>query len=280
MKEANIKELQTVATRIRKNAIRAVAAAGSGHPGGSLSAADILAVLYFNEMNINPNDPTWEDRDRFVLSKGHATPGLYGTLSARGYFSEDLLDGFRQADSKLQGHPALGKIPGVDMSTGSLGQGLSAANGMALAGKLDQKNYRVYAILGDGELQEGQVWEAAMTTAHYKLDNLCIFIDYNGLQIDGDVHTVMNPSPIDKKFEAFGWNVISIDGHNYEEILGALQQAKEMKEKPTAIIAKTIKGQGVSFMENDYTWHGTAPNAEQAAQAFKELDEKLKELGA
>lgn len=271
-------ELQKIATKIRKNAIRAVAAAGSGHPGGSLSAADILTVLYFDEMNINLNNPTWEDRDRFVLSKGHATPGLYGTLSERGYFEEALLDSFRQVDSILQGHPALGKIPGVDMSTGSLGQGLSAANGMALAAKLDNKQYRVYAILGDGELQEGQVWEAAMTAAHYQLDNVCIFIDFNGLQIDGDIETVMNPCPIDDKFKAFGWNVININGHDYSQIIDALAMAKKTKGKPTAIIAKTVKGKGVSFMENDYAWHGTAPNAEQTKKANEELDQLLQKL--
>ncbi|MDU5106833.1 transketolase [Clostridium sp.] len=267
----NIEELKNIANDIRIDIVDMVATAKSGHPGGSLSVTDILTVLYFHEMNIRSNEPKWEDRDRLVLSKGHAAPALYAVLSKRGYFPKEELKTLRKFKSKLQGHPDMKKTLGVDMSTGSLGQGLSAANGMALAGKLDKKDYRVYAILGDGELQEGQVWEAAMSSAHYKLDNLVAFVDFNGLQIDGSNEEVMNVSPVDKKFEAFGWNVLVIDGHNFEEIKNALDKAKEVKERPTAIIAKTVKGKGVSFMENQSSWHGTAPNEEQRKQALSEL---------
>lgn len=271
-------KLAIKATKIRKHAIDAVFSAGSGHPGGSLSIADILSVLYFEEMNVKPEAPNCPDRDRLVLSKGHCTPALYGALAEKGFFNVEELKTFRQVDSRLQGHPVLHKVPGVDMSTGSLGQGISAAGGMALAGKVDKKDYRVYAILGDGELQEGQVWEAAMFIAHYKLDNLTAFVDFNGLQIDGDITKVMNPNPIDEKFKAFGWHVITIDGHDYDQIRAAIKEAKETKERPTAIVAKTIKGRGVSFMENEAMWHGQAPNKEQYEQAMAELDAKLKEL--
>lgn len=267
----NLERLKETANNIRINIVDMVSEAKSGHPGGSLSVADILTVLYFEEMNIKTDEPKWEDRDRLVLSKGHAAPALYAVLAERGYFPIEELKTLRKFKSNLQGHPDMKKALGVDMSTGSLGQGLSAANGMAIAGKLDKKNYRVYAVLGDGEIQEGQIWEAAMSAAHYKLDNLVAFVDYNGLQIDGSNEEVMNVSPVDKKFEAFGWNVIVIDGHNMEEIKNALDKAREVKGMPTAIIAKTVKGKGVSFMENQSSWHGTAPNAEQRVQALTEL---------
>lgn len=267
----NTNELRTVANNVRINIIEMLAESKSGHPGGSLSIADILTVLYFDEMNINPENPKDEDRDRFVLSKGHAAPALYAVLAERGYFNKENLQTLRKFKSILQGHPDMKKTPGVDMSTGSLGQGLSVANGMAMAGKLDKKDYRVYTAIGDGELQEGQIWEAAMSSAHYKLNNLTAFVDFNGLQIDGSNEEVMNVKPIDKKFEAFGWNVLVIDGHNLEEIQDALRKAKEYKDGPTAIIAKTIKGKGVSFMENQASWHGAAPNEEQKNQALKEL---------
>lgn len=273
MNKYKVEELKKIAAQVRKNAIEAVYNANSGHPGGSLSAADILTVLYFDEMNIDPKDPKKEDRDRFVLSKGHCTPALYGTLAERGFFSKGELKKFRSIDSYLQGHPDMKGVPGVDMSTGSLGQGISAANGMAVAAKLNKKDYRVYAVLGDGELEEGQVWEAAMFAAHYKLDNLTIFVDFNGLQIDGEIEKVMSPLPIDKKFEAFGWNVIVIDGHDLEAIRNAIDSGKNTKGKPTAVIAKTVKGKGVSFMENESKWHGNAPNKEQYEQAIKELSE-------
>ncbi len=268
----NIERLKDIAKDIRIDIVNMVAAAKSGHPGGSLSVTDILTFLYFEEMNIRTNEPRWEDRDRFVLSKGHAAPALYAVLANKGYFPREELKTLRKFKSHLQGHPDMKKTLGVDMSTGSLGQGLSAANGMALAGKLDKKDYRVYTVLGDGELQEGQVWEAAMSAAHYKLDNLVAFVDYNGLQIDGSNEEVMNVSPVDKKFEAFGWNVLVIDGHNFEEIKNALDKAKEVKGMPTAIIAKTVKGKGVSFMENQAAWHGTAPNEEQRVQALSDLE--------
>ena len=251
--------------------VKEVYYAQSGHPGGSLSIADILAVLYFKEMKIDPKNPKDENRDRFVLSKGHCSPALYATLALKGFFSMDELKNFRNINSILQGHPDMKKIPGVDMSTGSLGQGLSAANGMAIAGKLDKKDYRVYAILGDGEIEEGQVWEAAMASAKYKLDNLCIFIDNNNLQIDGTIDKIINPYPIDKKFESFGFYVININGNDTKEIEEALNKAKQIKGKPTAIIAKTIKGKGVSFMENSVGWHGKAPNEEEYKMALKEL---------
>lgn len=274
----NNTELELTAYKIRRDAVTAVHSAASGHPGGSLSIADILAVLYFDEMNIDPNNPKNPDRDRFVLSKGHCAPALYGALAERGFFSVEDIKTFRHVDSYLQGHPDMKGVPGVDMSTGSLGQGICAANGMALAAKLDGKSYRVYTILGDGELEEGQVWEAAMFAPHYKLDNLTTFVDFNGLQIDGDITKVMNPTPIDKKFEAFGWNVITINAHDMDEIKNAIAAAKATKGKPTVIIAKSIKGKGVSYMENQASWHGSAPNDEQYEQAMKELDAKIKEL--
>ncbi|KYH28471.1 MULTISPECIES: transketolase [Clostridium] len=267
----DIGELKKVANSIRKDIVTMLTESGSGHPGGSLSAADILTVLYFKEMNINPEKPHDPDRDRFVLSKGHAAPVLYSTLAERGFFNKEELMGLRKLGSMLQGHPNMNYVPGVDMSTGSLGQGISTAVGMALAGKLDKKDYRVFALLGDGELEEGQVWEASMAAAHYKLDNLIAFVDYNNLQIDGRIQDVMSPDPIDKKFEAFGWHVIKIDGHNYEEIIAAIEEAKNTKGKPTMIVAKTIKGKGVSFMEDEASWHGTAPNKEQCELALKEL---------
>ena len=264
-------ELAKKALKIRRNIVNMIYMASSGHPGGALSLTDILTVLYFTEMNVDPMDPKKEDRDRFVLSKGHASAALYATLAERGFFPAEELVGFRKLDSMLQGHPDMKHIPGVDMSTGSLGQGLSAANGMALAGKLDEKDYRVYCALGDGEIEEGQVWEAAMSSSKYKLDNLCIIVDNNNLQIDGTVEHVMSPYPIDKKFEDFGFHVINIDGHDYKQIINAFEEAKKVKDKPTAIIAKTIKGKGVSFMENQAGWHGKAPNEEQLAQAMQDL---------
>ena len=276
----NNTQLELIAYRIRRHAVTAVYSAASGLPGGSLSIADILSVLYFDEMNVNPADAKNADRDRFVLSKGHCAPALYGALAEKGFIPADDIATFRRADSYLQGHPDMKGVPGVDMSTGSLGQGICAANGMALAGKLDNKDYRVYSILGDGELEEGQVWEAAMFAAHYKLDNLTAFVDFNGLQIDGDITEVMNPTPIDKKFEAFGWNVLCIDAHNYDEIKDAIAKAKATKGKPTVIIAKSVKGKGVSYMENQASWHGSAPNKEQYDIAVSELDAKIKELEA
>lgn len=270
--------LEKNAYKIRKHALEAVYSASSGHPGGSLSIADILSVLYFDEMNVDVKNPKDENRDRFVLSKGHCAPALYGALAEKGFFPVEDIKTFRRIDSYLQGHPDMKGVPGVDMSTGSLGQGVCAANGMALAGKLDKKDYRVYAILGDGELEEGQVWEAAMFAPHYKLDNITIFVDFNGLQIDGDISKVMSPLPIDEKFKAFGWNVVVIDAHNYDEIKEAIKIAKSTKGKPTAVIAKSVKGKGVSFMENEASWHGAAPNKEQYEQAISELDAHLKEL--
>ena len=258
------------ATRIRMSILKQVYEAQSGHPGGSLSATDILTVLYFNVMDINENNVTSNQRDRFVLSKGHASPLLYATLYEKGLLKEDLAS-FRKINSKLQGHPNMNYIDGVDMSTGSLGQGISTACGMALANKIDALPYRVYTLLGDGECEEGEVWEAAMFAAHYQLDNLCAIVDFNGLQIDGDIHTVMNPTPIDEKFKAFGWHVISIDGHNYEQIEQAFHEAENTKGNPTMILAHTIKGKGVSFMENNDVWHGAAPNKEQYETAIKEL---------
>ena len=276
----NNKELELIAYKIRKHALIGVHSAKSGHPGGSLSIAEILSVLYFDEMNVDANNPKNPDRDRFVLSKGHCAPALYGALAEKGYFPKEDIRTLRQADSYLQGHPDMKHIPGVDMSTGSLGQGICAANGMALAAKLDGKSYRVYAILGDGECEEGQVWEAAMFASHYKLDNLTAFVDFNGLQIDGDITKVMNPTPFDQKFKSFGWNVITIDAHNVGEIKSAIESAKNCKGKPTVIIAKSVKGKGVSFMENNAAWHGSAPNDEQFETAMKELDSKITELEA
>ncbi len=271
-------QLTKTSTQVRKGIITAVSSAGSGHPGGSLSIADILTYLYFKEMNIDPQNPQNPDRDRLVLSKGHCTPALYATLAHRGFFPVDDLKTFRQADSYLEGHPNMNKVPGVDMSTGSLGQGISAAVGMALNGKIDKKEYRVYSILGDGELEEGEVWEAAMAAAHYKLDNLTAFVDYNRLQIDGKITDVMNPEPIADKFEAFGWNVITINAHDFDEIESAVEQAKSFKGKPTVIVAHSVKGKGVSYMENQASWHGNAPKKEQAEQALKELDDYLASL--
>lgn len=266
-------ELQKTAVEVRKGIIEGVHSAKAGHPGGSLSAADIFTYLYFEEMNIDPKNPTMEGRDRFVLSKGHTAPGLYSTLANRGYFPvEDLLT-LRHTGSYLQGHPDMKHIPGVDMSSGSLGQGLSAAVGMALAGKLDGKNYRVYALLGDGEIQEGQIWEAAMFAGHRKLDNLTVIVDNNNLQIDGPVDQVCSPYPIDKKFEAFNFHVINVDdGNDMDRLRAAFEEAKTVTGKPVAIIAKTVKGKGVSFMENQASWHGAAPNDEQYAVAMADLE--------
>ncbi len=271
MNEARIIELKNIANNVRIGIIDATHAAKSGHPGGSLSIADILTYLYFEKMNIDPLNPKMENRDRFVLSKGHTAPGLYSTLAHRGFFPVEDLVTLRKIDSYLQGHPDMQKVPGVDMSTGSLGLGISAACGMALAGKIDNKDYRVYTIIGDGESEEGQVWEASMFASHYKLDNLCVILDLNGLQIDGPITEVMNPTPHDKKFEAFGFHVITIDGHNFNEIEAAFAEAEATKGQPTVIIAKTTKGKDVSFMENSVNWHGAAPNDEQHAQAIAEL---------
>lgn len=270
-KKIEIKNLEEISRNIRRNIIEMVYSASSGHPGGSLSITDILTVLYFYEMNVNIDNPKDEDRDRLVLSKGHCSPALYAVLAEKGYFPKEDLKTFRKIDSYLQGHPDMKKIPGVDMSSGSLGQGLSVSNGMALAGKLDKKDYRVYCIIGDGEIEEGEVWEAAMTSSHYKLDNLCVIVDNNNLQIDGKINEVMSPYPIDKKFESFGFNVININGHDFNEIITALETAKKIKEKPTVIIAKTIKGKGISYMENEASWHGKAPNEEQYNIAIEEL---------
>lgn len=264
--------LKKTANEIRKGIVTAVHSAKSGHPGGSLSAADILTYLYFEEMNIDPENPKKEDRDRFVLSKGHIAPGLYSTLAHRGFFPVEDLKTFRHVGSYLQGHPDMKHIPGVDMSSGSLGQGVSAAVGMALSAKLDNASYRVYTLLGDGEIQEGQVWEAAMFAGARKLDNLTVIVDNNGLQIDGDIADVCSPYPIADKFKAFNFNVVEIDAHDFEQIDAAFKKAKETKGMPTAIIAKSIKGKGVSFMENQVGWHGTAPNDEQYAQAMADLE--------
>ena len=276
-KENFYNEIEEKAINIRRNIVEMVYMASSGHPGGALSIADILTVLYFTEMEISPLNPKDENRDRFILSKGHASPALYATLVERGFIKKDELRKFRSINSLLQGHPDMKNIPGVDMTTGSLGQGLSAANGMALAGKLDKKDYRVYCLLGDGEIEEGQVWEAAMTAGHYKLDNLCVIVDNNNLQIDGVISEVMSPYPIDKKFKDFGFEVIKIDGHDFKSIIDAFEEAKRIKGKPTAIIAKTVKGKGVSYMENEAGWHGKAPKEEEYIQAMKELTIKVKD---
>jgi len=272
LKLTQVEELEKMAKQVRKGIIEAVYSNKSGHPGGSLSIADILTVLYFKEMNINVKNPNWEERDRLVLSKGHCSPALYSCLANRGYFLVEDLKSFRNINSYLQGHPDKNKVPGVDMTTGSLGQGLSSANGMAIAGKMDKKSYRVYCVLGDGEIEEGQVWEAAMASCKYKLDNLCVIVDNNNLQIDGTIEEVMSSYPIDDKFRSFGFEIIKIDGHDVEEIINALEVAKNVKGKPTCIIAKTIKGKGISFMENQVGWHGKAPNEEQYKQALKELE--------
>ena len=265
-------ELQKVANEVRKGIITSVHAAKAGHPGGSLSAADIFTYLYFEEMNVNPKDPKKADRDRFVLSKGHTAPGLYSALAQKGYFPVEDLETLRHLGSYLQGHPDMKHIPGVDMSSGSLGQGISAAVGMAIAGKMDNADYRVYTLLGDGEIQEGQVWEASMMAGFRKLDNLVVIVDNNNLQIDGAIDEVCSPYPIDKKFEAFNFHVINIDGNDFDQIDAAFKEAKATKGMPTAIIAHTVKGKGVSFMENQVGWHGTAPNDEQYAVAMEELE--------
>ena len=271
MEKEKLNSLKKTAAQIRLDILEEVHAASSGHPGGSLSIAEIITYLYYVEMNVDPANPQWADRDRFVLSKGHTAPALYAALAEKGFFSRDELCKLRQVDSFLQGHPDMKGTPGVDMSTGSLGLGFSTACGMALAAKIDNKSYRTYSIVGDGESEEGQIWEAAMFAAHYKLDNLCVVFDWNGLQIDGPVTEVMNPTPHDKKLEAFGFHVITIDGHDFDAIEAAFNEAKTVKGKPTAIIAKTIKGKGVSFMENQVGWHGSAPNDEQYAQAVAEI---------
>ena len=272
-------KLKKIALEIRKGALTAVYSAQSGHPGGSLSIADLLAYLYFEEMNVDPQNPKMENRDRLVLSKGHTTPAYYAALAEKGFFPKEDLKTFRHKNSYLQGHPDLKHIPGVDMSSGSLGQGISAACGIALSAKISEAKYRVWTILGDGECQEGQVWEAAMFAAHYGLNNLCAFIDFNGLQIDGPVTEVMNPTPIDEKFAAFGWNTLVIDGHDFEQIAKAVETAK-VSDKPTAVIMKTVKGKGVSYMENKCSWHGSAPKTEQYEQGMKELEEAEKALEA
>lgn len=271
MDSQEVKDLQIHAAHVRKMALEAVHSAGAGHPGGSLSVADILTYLYFKAMNVDPADAKNPDRDRFVLSKGHCSPALYGILAERGFIPKEDIKGFRSIDSYLQGHPDMKKINGVDMSTGSLGQGISCANGMALAGKLDGKDYRVYTALGDGEIEEGQVWEAAMTSAHYKLDNLCVIVDNNKLQIDGSVEEVMSVYPIKEKFESFGFEVFEVDGNNIDSLITVFQKAKTVKGKPTVIVAKTIKGKGISFMENQVGWHGKAPSEEQYLEAMKEV---------
>lgn len=274
------RELQKIACRIRMGVIEGTFCAKSGHPGGSLSIAEDLAYLYWKEMRVDPKTPGWEDRDRLVLSKGHCAPALYAALALKGYFPWDELKSLRHTGALLQGHPDMKHIPGVDMSTGSLGQGISAACGMALAAKIDGKDSRVYTILGDGEIEEGQVWEAAMFAAHYKLDNLCAIVDNNNLQIDGTVEEVMSPYPITDKFAAFGWNVITIDAHDFDQIEAAMNAAKAVKGKPTVLVQKSVKGKGVSFMENQVSWHGAAPNAEQYETAMAELNAALAELEA
>ncbi len=280
MTSSEKKQLQITACKVRMGVIESTYGAKAGHPGGSLSAAEMYTYLYFKELNIDPKNPKWEDRDRFVLSKGHTTPGLYSVLANRGFFPVEDLPTFRHIDSYLQGHPNMNMVPGVDMSTGSLGQGVSVATGMALAAKHTGKSNRVYSLLGDGEIQEGQVWEACMAAAHYKLDNLCIVIDNNGLQIDGNIADVMSPYPITDKLEAFGFYVQSIDGHDFDAIETALNNAKNTKGKPSAIVMKTVKGKGVSFMENNAGWHGKAPNDAEYAQAMTELKAQMAELEA
>ena len=265
-------QLAKIANEVRKSIIKEVYSAKSGHPGGSLSAADMMTFLYYEEMNVNPKEPKDPKRDRFVLSKGHVAPALYAVLAEKGYMPKEDLITLRKSDSYLQGHPDMKHTPGVDMSSGSLGQGISTAVGMALAGKMDNEDYRIYTMLGDGEIEEGQVWEAAMFAGHRKLDNLVVIVDNNNLQIDGTVEEVCSPYPIDKKFEAFNFNVVVIDGHNFDEIRGALNNAKETKDMPTAIIMNTSKGRGVSFMENNVSWHGAAPNDDQFAVAMEELE--------
>ena len=276
--DQNQKKALATATKGRLLALQCVHDAASGHPGGSLSCMDILTVLYFGVMRIDPEAPKAPNRDRFVMSKGHCTPALYSVLAMRGYFPEAQLKLFRSIEGHFSGHPDMVNVPGVDMSTGSLGQGISAAVGMAIAGKLDKKDYRVYTILGDGEIEEGQTWEAAMAAAKFGLDNLCAVVDVNGLQIDGKTSDVMPSEPLDKKYEAFGWHVIKIDGHNYDEIIAAFKEAETVKGKPTMILAKTVKGKGVSFMENNAGWHGKAPSDEEYNQAVSELNAILEGL--
>ena len=271
MDSCRIEELKAIARNVRLGILEETYNAGSGHPGGSLSCTDILTYLYFEEMKVRPEEPKWVDRDRFVLSKGHAAPALYAVLAEKGFFPKEQLKTLRKIDSMLQGHPDMNKTPGVDISTGSLGIGLSNACGMALAARLDRKDLRVYTITGDGELEEGQIWEAAMFASHYSLDNLYAFVDANGLQIDGKVDDVKKVTPLSGKFQTFGWHVINVDGHSFPEILAALDEAKTVKGQPTAIIAKTHKGHGVSFMEDQAGWHGKAPNDEQFRQAMEEL---------
>ena len=275
MKNSRIKELSQIAAKIRLGVIEGTHAAGAGHPGGSLSIADIMAYLYFEEMNVSVDDPKNDDRDRLVLSKGHTAPALYSALALKGFFPFEELKTLRQHDSRLQGHPEMKGIPGVDMTTGSLGLGISCACGMALAGKLNGKDYRVYTIIGDGESEEGQVWEASMFANHYKLDNLCVILDYNKLQIDGPVAEVIGPAPFESKLEAFGYNVITIDGHNFEEIERAFNDARACKGRPTAIVANTVKGKGVSFMENKVNWHGAAPKDPDYEIAVAELNAQI-----
>lgn len=269
--ENDINNLKKISNEIRKNIIEEVYNAQSGHLGGALSSVEILTALYFNQMNIDPERPKDENRDRFVLSKGHASAGLYATLAERGFFEKEELKDFRKLGSILQGHPDMKHIPGVDMTSGSLGQGLSAANGMAMASKLDQKGYRVYCLVGDGEIEEGQIWEAAMTSSHYKLDNLCVIVDNNNLQIDGEISEVMSVYPIKEKFQSFGFEVFEVNGNDIDELITVFQKAKTVKNKPTAIIAKTIKGKGVNFMENQVSWHGKAPKEEEYKLAIEEL---------
>ena len=271
-------ELAKAANEVRKGIVTGVHSAKAGHPGGSLSAADIFTFLYFEEMNIDPRDPKKEDRDRFVLSKGHTAPGLYSTLANRGFFPVEDLTTLRKLGSYLQGHPDMKHIPGVDMSSGSLGQGISAAVGMALGAKMDQKDFRVYTLLGDGEIEEGQVWEASMFAGHRKLDNLCVIVDNNGLQIDGKVEDVCSPYPIDKKFEAFNFHVINVDAHDFDALRAAFEEARQTKGMPTAIIAHSLKGKGVSFMEGSCDWHGKAPNDEEYAVAMADLEKVGEEL--
>ena len=275
MDSTKLTQLKQEAAMIRLGILDGTHAAASGHPGGSLSIADIMSYLYFSEMRVNPHDPKWADRDRFVLSKGHAAPALYATLARKGFFPFEELITLRHIDSKLQGHPDMKHIPGVDMSTGSLGQGISAAVGMALAAKVDKKDYRVYTIVGDGESEEGQVWEALMFAARHDLDNLCVVIDYNGLQIDGPVADIVNPAPFEGKLAAFGFHVITIDAHDFEQIENAFTEAKTVGGKPTAIVAKSVKGKGVSFMENQVKWHGSAPNDAQYEQAVAEIKAQM-----
>lgn len=269
--EEDILNLKRISNNVRKSIVEEVYSAQSGHPGGALSCADILTVLYFNQMNIDPEKKDDLNRDRLVLSKGHASAALYAVLAERGYFSKDELKGFRKLGSMLQGHPDMKHIPGVDMTAGSLGQGLSVANGMAISSKLDERGFRVYCIVGDGEIEEGQIWEAAMASAHYKLDNLCLVVDNNNLQIDGKVSDVMSVYPLKEKFEAFGFEVFEVDGNDIDELITVFDKAKTVKEKPTAIIAKTIKGKGVSFMEDKADWHGKAPNDEEYKTAIEDL---------